>query len=161
MQWNIIFIILAVVSGAIGLWQLFESRRGSKLIELKAALPPDISKYWANKDEHGGLYFQYILTGRADVPIKLQKITLQPWDKNNPKIKYLSIEENLSGDLANGVKLHKTLYCPRDRFEVDKNDTSKLNEFGFFNTVAGELCLHYLDFKGNPQRKCITIEELW
>jgi len=146
MQCNIILIIIALVTGAIAFWQVIENRRGAKLAELKATLQPEIKSITVSGDGHEGLEFNYTIVGRADIPIKLQKITLKVWDRNNSENIYLFIEQILSSELAKDKEFREKLHCPRDRFKSYKTENVE---------YLGECCLYYLDFNSNLKRNCI------
>jgi len=146
MQCNIILIIIAVASIAIAVWQVIENRRGTKLVELKATLPPEFKSIPVSGDGHGGLEFNYTIVGRSDIPIKLQKITLKVWDRNNSENIYLFIEQILSSELAKDKEFREKLHCPRDRFKSYKTENVE---------YSGECCLYYLDFNSNLKRSCI------
>lgn len=161
MQCNIILIIIAVATSAIALWQLIENRRGVKLAELKATLPPDIISISSTGDGYGGLKVSWTIVGRSEIPIILQKITLNTWNRNNPENNYPPIEETLSVELAKDKELRGKLHCPINKFKTDEiKNVELLMKDNFFTTVTGELCLYYKDFNGNLQKKCKKFNRL-
>lgn len=161
---TIILLGASVIIGLVTLiiiWkQLKAKKKEVKLAERKATLPPDFKFTQMHGPE--SLTIRYTIVGRSELPIKLEKVTLQSWDKNNPEKKYPIIEQKLSGELTKDDKpLEGNFLCHRDIFETD--ETRNLEQFAgyhLFTSIAGELCLHYLDFDGNLKKKCIKIGSL-
>ncbi len=148
-------VIIGVLTIVFIIAQIKEKRREVELIERKASLPPDI-KVGGRMHDHEGVYLEYTIAGRSDLPVELQYIALKAWDRNNPSKKYSPIQEKIAGELAKGDKPVKgRLLCPRHNFESDETRNSEsMRGSRLFRTIAGEFCLHYLDHDGKPQDKC-------
>jgi len=153
--------ILMLVALVIAWKQLKSKRKADELAERKATLPPDFK---TRGSRHGTecLTIPYTIVGRSEFPIKLEKVRLESWDKKNPQKKYRPLEQRLTGELTKDDKpLEGDFLCHRDIFETD--ETRNLEQFAgyhLFTSIAGELCLHYLDFDGNLKKKCIKIGSL-
>jgi len=154
-----VLVIIGAVTIIIMLKQSKDKNREAEITELKATLQPVIKLSFM----HGvdGLNIIFEITGRSEVPIKLQKITLQTWNRNNPEKKYLTIDKELTVELAKNESLRNKLLCPRDQFETDETkNVEQFRGYHLYTTISGEFCLHYLDFKENIQKKCIKIDRL-
>lgn len=142
----ILGVIIALITVFLIIKQVKIAKRQTEMAELKASLPPEFKSIPVSGDGHGGLEFNYTIVGRADIPIKLQKITLKVWDRNNSENIYLFIEQILSSELAKDKEFREKLHCPRDRFKSYKTENVE---------YSGECCLYYLDFNSNLKRSCI------
>jgi len=154
-----ILVIIGVITVIIMLRQGKEKSKEVKINELKASLPPDFK---FTKMRFGELLdIVYDITGRSEIPIKLQKITLKTWDKNNSQRKYPDIEQVLDVELDKDKTIHGELLCPRNLFETNESkNVEGLKGSHLFKNTAGELCLFYLDFNGNVEKKCEKIDRL-
>lgn len=155
----ILGVILTLITIFLIIKQVKIAKRQTEMAELKATLPPDFK--FTRMHSSDGLHIVYDITGRSEIPIKLQKITIKTWDKNNPQRKYADIEKPLDVELDRDKTIHDELLCPRDLFETNesKND-EHLRGYHLFGNIAAELCLYYLDFNKDIKKECKKIDRL-
>ena len=154
-----LIIIISLITVLIILRQVKIAKRHAEIDEKKATLSPDVKISKMHGSE--GVNIIYDIVGRAELPIRLEKITFNACDRNDPKKKYPLIEQVVTTELAKDGELHGKLLCPREKFETD--ETKNLEQFeGYrlFTTIAGEFSLHYRDYAGNRKEKCIEIDKL-